>query len=59
MGKSKPIPAEAFAPGCRLDFRNNRLYGADGKVYDNVEVKRQDVERLLQELRGQNERAKN
>jgi hypothetical protein len=38
-----------FGPGCYIDFENNTIYGADGKVYRNVQVNRADVERLITE----------
>jgi hypothetical protein len=49
--KSTDIPKEAWAPGCYIDASNNRLYGADGKIYDNVQINRRDLERFLKQLK--------
>jgi hypothetical protein len=39
------IPASEFGPGCHLDLQNNRLIGASGQVYENVQVNVADMMR--------------
>ena len=41
--------AKIFGPGCRIDFERNIVYGADGNVYEDVQINREDLERLLRE----------
>jgi hypothetical protein len=38
-----------FGPGYYIDWENNTIYGANGKVYRDVQVCREDIERLLAE----------
>jgi hypothetical protein len=38
-----------FAPGCHIDWDNNIVYGADGKVYRDVRICREDLDRLIKE----------
>lgn len=49
--KYKIIPPIAWGPGCYVDLKNNRLYGADGIIYDNVQINRADLDRLIEELK--------
>jgi hypothetical protein len=39
-----------FGPGCRIDWENSIVYGANGKVYHDVKVCKEDIERMIQEI---------
>jgi hypothetical protein len=39
-----------FGPGCRIDWENNTIYGANGKVYRDVEINKEDLDRMIQEI---------
>lgn len=47
-----PTAAETrkiFGPGCIVDWENNVVYGADGKVYTDVRIHKADIDRLVME----------
>lgn len=48
------IPPEELGPGCMVDLRNNRLKGVSGKIYEDVMVNRDDLMRLIGDLKKNN-----
>ena len=44
------IPPEAWGQGSQVDWERNVLYGADGIIYRNIELRRVDIEAILAEV---------
>ena len=46
-----PEPGDSekiFGPGSYIDWENNTVYAADGKVYRGVQVNMEDIKRMIE-----------